>query len=171
MLTTRSLILYHVHLVNSLAWLGVVHVQEMQVLGYSWSWSGYFHWNEICHFIKAKMYQRISFDKHFLRKIFAWGSLVTYGQRRKNLSWKDQILVQKQTFHNNFHLQKCLKGLFSFLWIVKTNSETLKSTAKWNPCPPNSFNHIWAYKMLIQYLTFRGFRYTRRHKIRKPEEM
>lgn len=92
------------------------------------------------------LYQHISFDKHFLRKFLPGvpSSLMARGER----TWAEKIRfsIQKQTFHNNFHLQRCLRGLFSFLWIVKTNSETSKFTAKWNPCPLNSFNYIWAYK-------------------------
>lgn len=78
------------------------------------------------------LYQHISFDKHFLRKFLPGVPLSLMARGKRTWAEKIKFLVQKQTFHNNFHLQKCLKGLFSFLWIVKTNSETSKFTAKWN---------------------------------------
>lgn len=84
------------------------------------------------------LYQHISFDKHFLRKFLPGVPLSLTARGERTWAEKIRFYIQKQTFHNNFHLQKCLRGLFSFLWIVKTNSETLKFRAKWNPCPLNT---------------------------------
>lgn len=66
------------------------------------------------------LYQHISFDKHFLRKFLPGVPLSLKARGERTWAEKIRFSIQKQAFHNNFHLQNIFEG-FIFLPLNSEN--------------------------------------------------